>query len=414
VQYWIQLGAENLFPSLLGIVASDPIDGYLTSALHEEIAEWAQAARFLYEKIGMYRNLASFREELDKLLVGTDLDALEVILETVDRRPKFTTDLSESLYPMGRMDHAMKTIRSFTGFVRQILTLTGLDVDTRSASARYSVVPGMGNVLRDHSFYLQECLDATPAIAGLAPALRVIAEDIRDSGTLTDANTKTLYKAFNEICKMLGTYLPRKEMAAAQRISEDRRVRDFIAASRTLRTHSDKGYIAVADVVNFENMVAGLSRLLKTDQISVAADMQDVIARHIDELASPRPDVYGWVASDSVIIAARSMQQLLEVVTELLSLIKVAMMDIDRDQGSNALDMFRFGIESFDETPGGVPIFKAMITAYRIGDKHGNPRGYIAMTPGCYQDLHDAQKSQFTRQNDLFVSIARGNAPDPR
>lgn len=404
VQYWVAVGGEKVFPSLLEISDFDDIGADYIEGLRADITEWAQASRFLWEKINMYRRLPEFRKEMEKIFIEQDLDAGEVILETVDKEPRFSSNISETQFPIGLLASALEMIRPFTTLCRLILTAAGIDLERREKIARN---PGEASAeyVRDYRSNLLSVMNAEGELRVFMHPLEEIAERVYRVKKISEDDVKVLYKVFNRIKSLLNKRIPNGEALAAKREVEDRQRRDFIYAARRAQEITPSGYVAVADIYNFGNAISGISSLTGESPLDVAEKIQDTIGRWAASAAKARPGASAFVQTDTLVIVSQKLEEVLEITVEVLNQARVAVTRIDSSTAEDYMYHFRTGIAQYVAGIQGMSSLEAIIRGHRIAEKHGNPRGYIAMEQACYETIQGMWKGRFAEKNGFFVFV---------
>ena len=77
----------------------------------------------------MYRAVPQLRGDLVELFERESVDAGDIILESVDDVAREATDYATTDCPVGLLVWAIDIVRPFSSFVRQILTMFGLETD---------------------------------------------------------------------------------------------------------------------------------------------------------------------------------------------------------------------------------------------------------------------------------------------
>ena len=352
----------------------------------------------------MYRRLPEFRKEMEKIFTEHDLDAGEVILETVDREPRFSSNISESQYPVGLLASALEMIRPFTTLCRLILTAAGIDLERRDKVGR---TPEEANAeyVKDYRSNLLSVMNAEGELRVFGRSLEEMAERALRFKKLTADDVKVLYQVFGRIKSLLNKRIPNGEALAAKREVEDRQRRDFIYAARRAQEITPSGYVAVADIYNFGNALSGISSLTGESPLDVAEKIQDTIGRWASMAAKARPGAYAFVQTDTLVIVSQDLSEVLETTVEVLNHARVAVTHIDSSSAEDYMYHFRTGIAQFVAGRQGMSSLEAIIRGHRIAEKHGNPRGYIAMEHACHESLQGMWKGRFAEKNEVFVFI---------
>ncbi len=400
VNDWRETGEKLLFPMLNGHALSGerPTKPPFTSMLRA----FAEPPRLLYDKIEMYRNLPYLRQQIEALISTDELDAGEVLLETVDPNPIFE---SHSKYPIMNLEWACGVMRAFSSFTRQITTLCGLDIDERRDNEKIDE----NGLPKDANFYLNELMDSAPEIRTLENELSACISEV-SSGILTEKIAETLSITFNFILKLFDS---------EQRIPDPRpqydRDRDrmetrggLVTMLRTIQMPEPHG-VSVSDIKNLSGLPSfgeiigipydeALDNLLKW----VEQEAKDIEKKHPRVLSAGFP-------ADNIILAGPTADEVFISTLDMIKQMNHHLADIDREIIS-PFGLLRVGIAWKQEALGDA--FKGArpgLIAHDIGDKSGRERGSISVTEAFFTRLSDIYKNEFketeemTEQGRVFV-----------
>lgn len=384
VYNWRCKGKQSLFPFLISITGKDW--RIIKPFLRRQIEEFASSPRLLIEKIEMYRNLPFLREQIEDLIDQKDLEAGEVLLETVDSDPIFE---SQSIRPVQNLIWASRIMRSFTSMTRQILTKCKLDEDTRKEKVDKS------GRFKDATYYLKELLSNCPELKTIEKDLRLCIQEA-DKQKYTVEIGICLFKAFKLILHIFDTQKripdPRPQY---QRDWENLQTRGGLI-TRIKEIQMPEPYaIAIADIKNFRNLPR-LGEIFGIDYVQALDEMLDwveTIARKIEK--QNEGIVFCGFPIDNLIFAGKDANAVYKAVINLIEETAREFSLIDRNQ-LVPFGLLRVGIAWKQDTKG--KRFQGYIPgliAHEIGDKSGGELGTISITEAVYDLLSDALKNDF-------------------
>jgi len=344
----------------------------------------------LFQKIEMYRHIASLRKQIVQLCESGDHEIAHVVLETVDEEPMIET---ESDCPVGNLVWACPIMRAYSSFTRQALTVCGLDVDKRAKADRTDE----HGVMKDAAFYLTELLAA-------APEMQILEAELRDCvsacehGVLTPAIASSLDRAF----KFIGELLERgKRIPIPPKLHDDRAKlenhADLIARLREISLGG--GYcVAVADIKNLLGIVS-----LYGDGID-SFEAVDMVLGKVDGCAKGTVAVHQGVrfygiSGDNLVFAGADPNQVLRAIVELTKRTTISIQESVKEVAD--LGLLRSGIAWYHQDLG--QQFRGVhpgVTAYRIGDRPGRSLGDIAATHAVFERLSPENQRAFAKSVD--------------
>jgi excisionase family DNA binding protein len=379
IEDWIRIG-RRLFEMLNGRAALGEVPKQYRDELHVRVVSFARAAIFLFEKISMYEAVPQLREQMVELFRREEVDAGDILLETMDEEIRLARGYEESEYPVGLLKDTIPVLRNFSSLLRQVLTEFGFEEDTRSEANRTAVLPDGEKVPKDVRFYADELTDAAarPLLGPLvgravdmAPAAR---GDVDAEAEVLDS----LGEAFEEIVSTLSGRIRHREGTGRDR-SRDERYGDLIEVARRLEAHpglsGTKTLVAVGDFYNFMEIVGQGAEVLEISDVEVAAELREKMA-DVAMAAAEEAGVVAHVSSDNCVLAADDADGLLAAVRTVEDALRVA---LKWERGLAELAYIRFGITSV-----GQHYFKGLVAALKLGDGSGFKRGTIALT----EDVH--------------------------
>jgi|GEM_PF-5129917 len=398
--YWIRTGYQSFFPVLMDAVALDCSSRERVAMLRKSVEELAQAAKFLHAKLNMYRDLPTLRNELAGLFARNALDSGDIILETVDAIPRFSHSFNETEHPVGLLQDAADIVKPFTSFLRQILTLTDIDVDRRRPADRQITLADGTKSAKDAAHYLGLLLQAAPEIArSIGPTLELAILQAQTARQLDGALVQRLHSAFVEIVKLLKLRI--RDLEGDGALDERRRKleQDLVRVPRRLAEKFKAGYVAVGDFYNFKRFIMDppppyVSTDLQTRAEKVQAWMLDVGERA--SKGHPSVSVMG-LHGDTIILAGQDVAELVLSAMTFCKELRSEHADWDRQIGANAVDFMRFGVAKFDDTADGptAPL-SAVMQAFATAERHGQPRGTVGITRLVHNDLPESMRRYFT------------------
>ncbi|HYB61926.1 MAG TPA: hypothetical protein VEH50_10675 [Methylomirabilota bacterium] len=411
--YWLQTGIERFFPDLADIAIIGSPLGECRERLRSSIKEFAQAARFLSLKLNMYRNLPELRRHTTEVFAREEIDAGDIILDTVDRNPRFMPDRLETDYPVGLLDWASGIIRPFTSFLRQILTLVGLDEDVRTAEQRVYVLPTGARGEKDARFYLREMLENASELSGLGPSLEMATDRIERDSTLDVPTMETIRSAFMGIVKLFRVRFPELEGDEFFDERRKRREADLVKMSKQMSQRLKKGYVSVAEFYNFGSFAANCPLFNEKDDSQETAERLEEWMRKsaqsvVDSTSQGRVFVAGYNA-DTLALAGADPNEVFLKTLELRDKLKVQLEAWDHDQARVAIHYVRFGIAKYDEARSGAhSAWGASLLAFRMANIHGGRRGAIAVTKSVRDALSPTLQQYLSNESPWTTEPNQG------
>lgn len=364
-----------------------------TPFLRQHAESFAAPARFLADKIQMYRDLPYLREQIVDLVGEGDFEVGEIVLETVDLTPEFR---SHTPYPMNNMEWACNTMRAFSSMTRQVLTVCGLDIDKRVEGKKTD----KAGFLKDAQFYLEELAASCSEIQSMVKHLKDCIIASRE-GIVTPDMADCLSKTF---------YLLHSVLESQHRIPDPRpqneRDRERGTAcdglvTRCLEVNLPDPYaIAVTDIKNLYNLpklgeVIGMPTDLATVNLLRWAEhvTRDVLKRH------PRVIQAGW-SGDNVIVAGASCDDVFLATIDLIRETSRQLAAMDRDIIA-PFGLFRAGIAWSEHGLGSAYRgARPGMLAYKLADKPGRKLGAIVATQAVMNRLSPKYSEGFV-ESDL-------------
>lgn len=385
VHDWREKG-EMLFPfiQLIALNETRPETPDLTLMLEG----FAAPSRLLFDKIEMYRNLPTLRSQIEALAVEGEHDVAEIVLQTVDKEPQFST---ESKYPMGNLKWACSIIRPFTSFVRQVLTLYGLDEDKRTRSRSMDTQ----GKLKDAEFYLAEFITACPELKTLQGDLSrcIPASNI---SVLSTETAVFLSRTFRSICLLFdqGQRIPDPRLPNERDREHHVWMTGFVRTFQNIQIPQPYA-IVVADLYNMRHLVE-LADIFGVNYDKAVDELYHWIeARCKDVMATQEGIYFSGISGDCVVLAAHDANTLLKVTSDLLTQTTYRLSGMDRRLQHFAL--FRAGIAWTDDSLGynDFTKVKAGLIAYSIGDRRNVEPGTLSVTKTIYDKLSKENKITF-------------------
>jgi hypothetical protein len=399
LSYWIQTGTERLLPDLADVAALQDPGSQRADHLRNSLKEFAQAGRFLYEKLNMYRHLPELRAQMVRLFESESIDAGDIILDSIDVAPRFSIDLSETTAPVGILDWAVQIVRPFSSLVRQILTDVGYEKDTRKAEQR-QVMGRDGTVQpKDSKYYLAGLMESAPELASARTALEMGIEQARLSHTFDGGLVESLRSTFLDIVKLLKLRIP--DLTAENGIDDRRKKRDadLIKISRLLTQQLKHGYVAIGDFYNFAHFAAAIPPLASAGPQEIAERIQEWIQQSAYAAVGPRESSQVQVigmSADTIALAGSDPGQVLLATIKLRDSLTAQLTSWDREIAGVAIHYMRFGIARFDRsTAGPTSALPSVLLAFKMADLHGSARGSIVVTRMVRDALSKAANDQF-------------------
>jgi len=406
---WIQIGVEQFFPNLSDAASLSDSTAAL-DFLRPAAKEFAQAARFLYEKLGMYRNLPELRRQVVEVFEQEALEAGDIILDTIESPPRFSRDPLETRYPVGLLEWAVDIIRPFTSLLRQVLTAANIERDTRKPDEREFVSDDGVRRTKDAGYYLQILISKAPELSSTAAVLQLAVDAIGRERCLTPKVAEALRSAFLEIVKLLKARLPDLENPTAFDDRRQRRDGDLIKCSRLIAQRSRSGYVAVGDFYNFARLATVAP--FAADAQDIAERIQEWIQQSAESVvASGTGDVHIiGINSDTVVLAGPHADEVVLNIIRLRERLTTELHSWDEQVGNSAIHFMRFGIAQYDSsTSGATAPMPAVVVAYRLAERHGSQRGSIIVTSFVRKALSDSLARAFPRESEWKEVPSQGS-----
>ena len=383
IEDWIQIG-RRLFEVLNAHAAVDGPSVAYRRAISARVVPFAQAARFLFEKLSMYEAVPELRAQLVDLFEKEAIDAGDILLETIDREPRFAESYEESIHPVGLLRRTLPVLRNFSSLVRQALSELGLQEDARSEKARQSELPDGTTVPKDMEFYAGRVIEAAeqPAVAAAVRRAVDAVEASAGDPTLELKALERLGEAFEVIVGELESQIRGEDELEKERRRKDKRYGDLIDVARRLEVHpslSGTGtVVAVGDFYNFMNMVGAVAAVTKQSDAEVASGLQEQMSSAV-EAVTEKTNVVAHISSDSCVLAAESADELLDAVRAVNDAFRV---ELSWEKELATFAFMRFGITAVD---GGY--LESVVVAMKLGDGSGFRRGTVALTESAHGRL---------------------------
>jgi len=314
-QDWRTHGETTLFPLLKTVAALGSSAGQ-QPLLTPQLRRFAAPGELLRQKLDAYRHLPELRKRIEELVRGTEgLEFGGVLLDTIDREPRFERD---STYPLENLSLAEKVMRPFSSLVRQVATSCGVDEDERVPRQRLDDT-GQN---KDAAYYLSELREAWPELEAQCGALLRQCIDEARGGVLTSAIADKLDNAFRSILELLDAQAPIPSPApAAADLVERRPGRDpgeQCYAQLLLATPEEPCAIAVIDVSRGPSLAA--REASEDDDPRNLAALADEIRRVADRTLNSEPGLT-WVGRnlDTVVLRHANPGQLLAATLKFLA-----------------------------------------------------------------------------------------------
>jgi excisionase family DNA binding protein len=393
VRDWIAIGRQ-LFRVLVGHGLDDIPDRKLAREVHGQAVAFAQAVAFLFGKLAMFEAVPQLRKDLVSLFDEHELDAGEIILETVDAAVVWQHDYSETDTPMGVLRSAYAVIRPFTSFVRQALTTFGLETDGRLPAQRVEIQQDGTEVAKDVRFYAGRFSDAVDDHALRSDIARISEDVLRARG---DASREAealqeISALFEHIIHHLKRTIRTNDEIREERGRTDQRNNDLIDVSRRYdedeRLAGRGTVVAVGDFYNFVNLATRSGAAMQTTGTMIAEALHESIVMAAMAVQGQYPTVVTYTSSDSCVLACDDADILLSATQHLNMEMRLEMATLDR-----GLPFMRFGITAVE-----TDFFHAITFALKIGgDHHGFPRGGVAIDANVRDRLSQMSQERMQR-----------------
>lgn len=316
---------------------------------------------------------------------------MAVILEGVDDKPEFET---VSAYPLGNLEWAAKVTRTFSSFVRQILTLCHLDSERdRESRNDAEAVP------IDAPYLLAELLVVCPELGSMRTAMELCISDAQ-VGPLNERTAEILSRVFSLIRQLFSRsgFLPDPRPQYESRREDAARMDGLVKRLKEIAI-PEPFAVGVADVRNLANLPAlgdvfgithdyALSNLL--------AWLED--AGKAVEQRFPNVRVSG-VCADNLVLAGPPNDVILAA-RDLIRETTRRLASVDQNQLAS-FGLLRVGVALVDGAKGEhYAATQPGIEAHKIGDRSGRPLGSIAITAAVFDRLTPDAKRDFALSDE--------------
>jgi excisionase family DNA binding protein len=395
IRDWVEIGRQ-LFEGLNVHGAVDKNAPHYRKALDARVVPFAQAARFLFEKISMYEAVPELRQQLAELFEKEGVDAGDILLETIDREARFAESYQASKHPVGLLKTAVPVLRSFSSMIRQALCELGLQEDTRSEEARTIEFEDGRKVTKNLDYYAERVVRATDPKVGAA--VRRAAEAVRAAGDPAGEAeaVELLDAAFELIVAELESQIQQGADFEFERRRKDNRHSDLIDIARQLESNSHvrgaEAVVAVGDFYNFMNVVGKAAEVTERSDTEVAAGLQERM-RETVERATEEGNVVAHISGDNCVLAADDADELLSAVEAVNEAFRV---ELEWERGIVDLAYMRFGIDGLEHGA----FLDSLVRAMKLADKAGFQRGTVALTPLAHGRLGEGNGSRCACEKD--------------
>jgi hypothetical protein len=388
---WISIG-RGLFRSLGGHGFQGEPDAGFASDIAKESVAFAQAVAFLFGKLEMYAAVPKLREQLVRLFEAEDLEAGEIILESVTPAIRWETDYSNTDSPMGLLRWAHSLMHPFTSFVRQALTQFGLETDRRTLPQRSKVLDDGTVIDKDAQYYAEKFAGvvADPAVASDVTRLGERIPAAKGNPAKEAAVLNDIAEVFERVIEILHQRIRTNDELAEEHSRRDDRQRDLISVARQFDASSQLigpgTLVAVGDFYNFVSFVAQTATWTGATGASLAEGLHDSLNQVVTAVASRFAGVVARVSSDTCVLACDDPEVLLSATQHLNRAMRLEMAKLDRD-----IAYMRFGITVVEHD-----FFQPIVRALKLGDRHGFARGGVTLDQAAYDRLTPASQKQAT------------------
>jgi excisionase family DNA binding protein len=387
VEDWVRTG-HQLFEALNAHVAVEKSSSAYRAAIRKRVIPFAQAARFLFEKLAMYEAVPELRKQLVALFEQEGIDAGDILLETIDADARFAESYLESDHPLGLLRGLVPVLRGFSSFVRQSLSELGIQ-DVRPAKV------GVTNAAAEGVSCYAERLTSAVSDPRICAAVRRTADAMQHAHDREgEAQAlEGLHECFELIVARLTSQIKSEHVLADERGDRDEEYGELINIAKRLdeSPHLHPGaVVAVGDFYNFMNVVTNLAEMAGTTSSEIAATLREKIRTTVDELA--RGDaIISQVTSDTCVLVSDDADALLDVVQQVGAAFTASL-----SWDSGLVEYMRFGIEALDHGD----CLNSMVRAMKLGDSSGFRRGTVALTSSAFAHLGDGHKQRCNRHDD--------------
>jgi hypothetical protein len=389
IEDWKKIGSIELFPQI------EAISGYNIKPskpfLNPLLKHFATPAKLLFDKLEMYRNITSLRLQIEELHNKGNFEIAEVLLDTIDPKPKFEHD---SIYPVKNLEWACNIMRPFSSLVRRVLTNCNLDVDDRAEK-----VDKKGKNF-DAVFYLKELLENCPELKILEKELNFCIETTQKKGELTDDAASYLSKTFTFILKMFEEQkrIP-NPLPEYERRRESLQAKDGFIVRLNEIALIDPYVVCVADIKNIVNLseISGIFNISYEDAldglIQYVNDAALVVSSRFSRLN------FCGLCNDNLIFAGQSADEMVLFIFELFKETTKKLQTIDNRFLNFGL--LRVGMAWREASKGkSFEAIKPGVIALKIGDRTGRKPGEVSITKAVWDQLSPGHKEKFTESDE--------------
>lgn len=361
---------------------------YNEPLLSKHLQDFSTPARLLFDKIQMYKNLPYLRNQLKQLADGSNLDYIDVILESTDPTP---TIVSHSPYPIKNLEWASSIMRLFSSYVRQLMTSLNLETDSKSNLVKDT------NIKRDANFYLKELLEVCEQLLPFEINLQNAISD-SNVGVLTSKTAESLTIVFNTIVKLFKSEIP-DPRPQFERDRDSMVSFDGLITRFTSIPYPEPYAIAELDINNIKNLIH-LSEYLGGHSDKILYNILNKVKNDANNIVKQYPGVeIGGLSGDSIILVGTDVNKVISAVCKIISVTTYNLGIIDHR--IIPFGLFRAGIAWYQSTLG--DSFKGSqpgLTAHEIGSRHGGSKaGIICITHAIYDRLSEKNQAEFSDYN---------------
>lgn len=399
IEDWIRIGRQ-LFEVLNAHPAVDGSSPAYRKAIEARVVPFAQAARFLFEKLSMYEAVPDLRKQLAALFDQEGIDAGDILLETIDRESRFAESYQESDHPVGLLRTVVPVLRGFSSMVRQALCKLGLEEDTRPEKKKVFALPDGTVVPKDLEFYADRVTATADKKLGAAVRRAVDAVHAAADASADEPRAiARLNEAFELIVAELESQIQGEAVLESERRRKDKRYGDLIEVSRQLEENShlrNGAFVAVGDFYNFINVIGKLTEVVDGETEAAGSDTEIAAAireqmRKAAAAVTGDRSAFAHISGDACVLAASDADELLGAVEAVNDAFRL---EFSWDRDLAELSYMRFGIEVLEQGR----FMDSLATAMKLVDKGGFRRGTVAMTSTAYERLNKENAARFVRE----------------
>lgn len=387
VEDWIRIG-HQLFEALNAHVAVEKDSPAYRAAISSRVVPFAQAARFLFEKLAMYEAIPVLREQLVTLFEQEGIDAGDILLETIDTDARFADSYLESDYPVGILRGLVPVMRGFSSFVRQALSELGIQ-DPRSGKT--AAADGAPKDVRHYAERLINVISEPRIRAAVGRTADAVQHTYDHNGEAQAL--EGLHECFELLVDAVTSQIKSERVLADERAGRDKRYSELIDIAKRLdqspRLHLG-ATVAVGDFYNFMNVVTNLAEMAGTTSSEIASTLREKLRSTVEEITQGDA-IIAHVTSDTCVLAAVDADALLDVVQQIGAAFTAS---LSWDKG--LVQYMRFGIEALDYGD----CLDSVVGAMKLGDGSGFRRGTVALTNSAFENLSDEFKQRCKRHDD--------------